>query len=201
MPIDLTIPLFALGMVTGPVGVGGAVASTGARVVGGAVARHLLSKAAARGVTLGRLGKAHDAAELIPGKWRVPLNGTVEIARRFEKPPQRWNAGHRGVDLRTNASGTVYAANSGVVYFAGSVAGKPVVSIQHTTGVRTTYEPVIASVKKGETVHSGDVIGRIKPGSAHCPPASCLHWGAKRGLEYIDPLSLLGGEVRLLPLR
>ena len=31
-----------------------------------------------------------------------------------------------------------------------------------------------------------------------CAAPACLHWGLKRGDDYLNPLSLLLGEVRLL---
>ena len=41
--------------------------------------------------------------------------------------------------------------------------------------------------------------GRLRPGHADCPGA-CLHWGVRRGAEYLDPLALVAtGHVRLLP--
>lgn len=188
----------------------GAAAATGARVVGGAVARQagqLAARAAggaARAGSAGRGSKVLDTVDdlvaIVPGKWRPPLRGDIDLARRFEKPPQNWNPGHRGVDLRTDASGVVLAANNGRVVFAGRVGGKPSISILHPGGVKTTYEPVTASVKKGDSVYSGQVIGRIARGG-HCAPGTCLHWGAIKLGEYIDPLTLLGGTIRLLPLQ
>ncbi|GII61763.1 hypothetical protein Skr01_18480 [Sphaerisporangium krabiense] len=71
--------------------------------------------------------------------------------------------------------------------------------IVHPGGLRTTYLPVRASVRRGEVVRSGDVIGSVEPATRHCP-ASCLHWGLIRGARYLDALLLLGlGQVRLLP--
>ena len=75
-----------------------------------------------------------------------------------------------------------------------------VVTVAHAGGVRTTYEPVTASVRVGEEVAAGDDLGVLATGS-HCPTA-CLHWGALRGDVYIDPLSLLrpAAPPVLLPL-
>ena len=84
--------------------------------------------------------------------------------------------------------------------FAGTVAGKPVVTVLHGRR-RTTYEPVVATVSSGESVAAGSVIGRLAVVASHCFPAACLHWGLREGETYLDPLSLLGGgPVRLLPL-
>jgi murein DD-endopeptidase MepM/ murein hydrolase activator NlpD len=81
------------------------------------------------------------------------------------------------------------------------VAGRGVVSIVHPGGLRTTYEPVTASVGVGDQVARGDPIGMLVVGHPGCPAAACLHWGLRRGTVYLDPLALLGlGRVRLLPL-
>jgi murein DD-endopeptidase MepM/ murein hydrolase activator NlpD len=86
------------------------------------------------------------------------------------------------------------------VFFAGPVAGRGVVSIEHPGGLRTTYQPVAALVTAGDAVGAGDPIGVLDPGHAGCPVEACLHWGLRRGELYLDPLTLLGlGQVRLLP--
>ncbi|WOC14499.1 hypothetical protein MP11Mi_36210 [Gordonia sp. MP11Mi] len=97
------------------------------------------------------------------------------------------------------------AARAGTVHFAGLVAGKPTVSIRHGDGVLTTYEPVIARVRRGEHVGRGQVIGVLAAGHEGCRAAACLHWGARRGsgrdAVYLNPLGLLGVlRVRLKPL-
>ena len=67
---------------------------------------------------------------------------------------------------------------------------------------RTTYEPVLAEVTRGDAVGAGDRIGTLDVAQSHCFPAACLHWGWLRGGEYLDPLQLVRttGQVRLLPL-
>jgi murein DD-endopeptidase MepM/ murein hydrolase activator NlpD len=130
-----------------------------------------------------------------------PLSGRPTVTRRFEPPPQRWLAGHRGVDLAGTVGVTVLAAGSGSVIFAGMVAGRGVVSIAHPGGLRTTYEPVRPLVRAGQTVRVGDPIAILDGGHAGCPIEACLHWGLRRGDVYLDPLSLVSaGRVRLLPL-
>lgn len=94
----------------------------------------------------------------------------------------------------------VLAAGAGTVVFAGQVAGRGVVSVDHPGGVRTTYEPVSPTVAAGDLVARGQQIGTLVPGHADCSAVACLHWGARRGVDYLDPLRLLGlGPVRLLP--
>jgi len=80
------------------------------------------------------------------------------------------------------------------------VAGKGVVVVDHGAE-RSTYQPVAASVGRGDTVEAGDVIGRLQLGGSHCWPDACLHLGRIEAEAYLDPLALLaGGPVRLLPL-
>lgn len=124
-----------------------------------------------------------------------PVPGTVE--KGFSAGPHPWSPGHRGVDLSASRGEKVLAAAAGVVHFAGSVAGRASVSIDHGNGLRTTYTPVRATVSEGDVVAAGDTIGRVTGG--HCA-VGCLHWGLTDGTKYFDPLSYLAvREVRLLP--
>ncbi|MFI5888823.1 murein hydrolase activator EnvC family protein [Actinoplanes sp. NPDC051513] len=123
------------------------------------------------------------------------------VVRRFDPPPRPWLAGHRGVDLAAAPSAEVVAAGAGTVVFAGEVAGRGVVSVAHPGGLRTTYEPVTATVAVGDRLALGDPIGRLAAGHPGCAAPACLHWGLRRDDLYLDPLALLGlGRVRLLPL-
>lgn len=146
----------------------------------------------------------HPGAEPAPGHYDWPLAGEPAVLREFEAPPAPWSPGHRGVDLGATAGEPVLAAGAGVVAFTGWVAGRPVVSIDHDDGIRTTYEPVEATVTAGTAVRLGAVIGQLHPaGAAHCETEDCLHWGARIGDDtYLDPLSLLQREppvIRLYP--
>ncbi len=134
-------------------------------------------------------------------RWAPPMDGDLTVTRPFEPLPHPFAAGHRGVDLQGTPWSPVLAAGDGVVVFAGMVAGRPVVSVDHPGGLRTTYEPVDAVVGAGQQVARGTVLGTLAGGHAGCPVAACLHWGLRRGEVYLDPLSLLEPpEVRLLPM-
>jgi murein DD-endopeptidase MepM/ murein hydrolase activator NlpD len=123
------------------------------------------------------------------------------VVRLFDPPPEPWLAGHRGVDLAASPGSAVLAAGPGTVVFAGRVAGRGVVSVDHANGLRTTYEPVEPAVRAGDAVIPGQTLGSLSAGHPGCPAAACLHWGLRRGAAYLDPLALLGlGRVRLLPL-
>ncbi|MER5704865.1 M23 family metallopeptidase [Micromonospora sp. NPDC002296] len=152
----------------------------------------------------GRAAAPDAAARAQPpapdARFRWPLDGVPRPARRFAPPPQPWLPGHRGVDLVAAPDAVVRAAGPGVVLFAGPVAGRPVVTVGHDAGLRTTYEPVRPGVRAGDRVAAGAPLGRLRPGHLGCPEPACLHWGLRRGAEYLDPLALLGlGPVRLLP--
>lgn len=130
--------------------------------------------------------------------WSAPVPGPVTVVRAFAPGQQRWSPGHRGVDLAAAARGPVLAAGPGRVVFAGPVAGRGVVSVAHGD-LRTTYEPVAATVRTGDVVAAGSPLGVLDPGHAGC--GACLHWGLRRGDDYLDPMRLLRPvRVRLLPL-
>lgn len=148
-------------------------------------------------VSLGVLAEPAGAAS----RYGWPLAGSRPVTRGFDPPAKPWLAGHRGVDLAASPGATVLAAGDGTVAFAGEVAGKPVVSIEHPDGIRTTYEPVLSSVTAGDPVTRGQPIGMLEGAHPECAAEACLHWGARRGDRYLDPLSLLRPRrVRLLPL-
>jgi murein DD-endopeptidase MepM/ murein hydrolase activator NlpD len=135
-----------------------------------------------------------------PG-WSWPLRPSPDrVVADFDPPAQPWLAGNRGVDLAGHPGEPVRAAGTGVVSFAGTIAGTGVVSVA-SGALRTTYEPLRVAVHRGEQVALGAVLGVLTRAGSHCQPAACLHWGLLRGSEYLDPLALLGLErVRLLPL-
>jgi murein DD-endopeptidase MepM/ murein hydrolase activator NlpD len=121
--------------------------------------------------------------------WRSPIDPAIVVGP-FAPPPRVWLPGHRGVDLRTAPGTPVRAAGAGVVSFVGTIAGRGVVVIDHG-GLRTTYEPVLGLVVRGQRVRAGSVIGTVVPGTGHCGSGRCLHLGLKRGREYLDPLLVI----------
>nr|WP_234377033.1 M23 family metallopeptidase [Streptomyces sp. TP-A0356] len=148
----------------------------------------------------------------VPTLARVwPVGVHPMVVRGWEPPPTPYGPGHRGVDLAAAAGDPVRAVAAGRVSFAGSVAGRGVVSVDLTgTGdppLRTTYEPVRATVRQGDEVEPGEPVGVLEAAGAgaHCA-RSCLHWGLRSGETYLDPLSLLppwllrAGPSRLLPV-
>ncbi|WP_370939445.1 M23 family metallopeptidase [Amycolatopsis sp. cg13] len=136
-----------------------------------------------------------------PGRLAWPLTPRPHVTRNFEPPATPFGPGHRGVDLEAAAGQQVLAADMGVVIFAGQVAGQGVVALDHDGGLHTTYLPITPTVAPGDQIYRGQPLGTAMPGHPGCPTAACLHWGARRGTEYIDPLALVGdpSRVRLKP--
>jgi len=130
-----------------------------------------------------------------------PLEPRPPVVRPFAPGPERWSAGHRGVDLRGQPDQPVLAAAPGRVVLAVAVGGVPVVVVLHPDGTRTTYEPVRASVRRGDVVRAGQPLGTLVTTGSHCFPETCLHWGALRGSAYLDPVVLIArrGPPVLLP--
>lgn len=119
-----------------------------------------------------------------------PSGVEVPVLREFAVGPTNWTVGHRGVDLALAAGQAVRASADGTTIYAGRLNDRELVSIEHADGIRTTYEPIVPTVTRGQTVVRGEIIGHVE--GTHCAPFSCLHWGAKRGSDdYLDPLSLL----------
>ncbi|WP_425589016.1 murein hydrolase activator EnvC family protein [Streptomyces similanensis] len=185
----------------------GAVVSAGGTVAAadGAVAAVGGTAATAGGVA------AEGAVPAVGRYW--PVGARPPVLRGWEPPATPYGPGHRGVDLGAPPGTPVRAVAAGRVSFAGPVAGRGVVAVELSgTGdppLRTTYEPVRASVREGESVAAGQVVGTVEgPGpasTAHCGPG-CLHWGLLRADAYLDPLLLLPpwllntGPSRLLPV-
>jgi len=135
--------------------------------------------------------------------WQAPLAAPLLVERPFIPPAAAWAPGHRGVDLAAAPGTTVSSAGPGRVVYAGLLAGRYVVSIEHDIeaaglgrGWRTTYEGVRPRVQRGDVVAAGTVIGVVDTRGAHC---RCLHWGLRRGTSYADPLLLLRRPIVLKP--
>ena len=153
---------------------------------------------------------AHDRPRLRAGMFGWPLSGSPAVVRAFQAPRMPYGPGHRGVDLAAAPGVPVLAAGAGIVVFAGTVAGRGVVSVDHPGGLRTTYEPVSATVSAGDHVARGEQLGTVQidtvsPGHPGCAAPACLHWGVLRDpaqdRDYLDPLRLLTmARVRLLPV-
>jgi len=129
-----------------------------------------------------------------------PLAPAPTVSRAFQPPSKPYGPGHRGVDLVGAPGQPVLAAGAGTVVYAGPLADRGVVSVDHADGLRTSYEPVVATVRAGQLVHRGEPVGALAAGHLGCSAPACLHWGLRRDGQYLDPLMLVRpARVRLLP--
>ena len=162
-----------------------------------------LALAAAASATAGAEDPASPAPLPTFGTYDWPVGGPV--IRAFEASETPYGRGHRGIDIAAGAGTPVRSAGDGVVAFAGRVAGALYVSVDHPDGVRTTYSWLDAvSVRRGQEVRRGDPLGTTGAGHPGTEPPH-LHFGARLGDRYVDPLLLLTrpsvvGLIRLAPL-
>ncbi len=146
-------------------------------------------------------------------RYRSPTaESKPRVVNPFEKPAQRWSAGHRGVDLAVPKNDRrVYAPAPGKVVFSGTVVNRKVLVLAHPDGRRSTFEPMDEALPVGTTVAAGEVIGTVAVtagGTGERPyrrcSTACLYWGVRQGgargdgsgktAEYINPMSLLGSK-------
>ncbi|MBU8742992.1 peptidoglycan DD-metalloendopeptidase family protein [Micrococcus luteus] len=138
-----------------------------------------------------------------PVAWHAPVAGAApgDVLRAFVAPERPWGRGHRGVDLAVPSGAAIRAPAAGRVVFAGVVVDRPVLTLEHADGTRSSLEPVEADVTVGAVVAAGDPVGRLAEASPHCPRA-CVHWGVREPDgwrvgdaafdRYLDPLVLIG---------
>lgn len=132
---------------------------------------------------------------MLLSSWTVPLITPVLLVHQFISPNSDYSAGHRGVDFAVVEGAALLAPERGTIVFAATVAGKPVVAIQHANGYRTAFEPACSLKPVGTVVASGQSFGRVCSGGyrSHCFPALCLHFSLRHNGLYLSPLALIGG--------
>jgi murein DD-endopeptidase MepM/ murein hydrolase activator NlpD len=126
--------------------------------------------------------------------YAVPvLSGVIDPFR----PPAHIGApGNRGLEYGSSDGQVVSAAASGYVLFAGPVAGRKAITIQHRDGVRTTYTGLLEIwVTDGMNVNQYSAIAVASAG---------FHFGARVNDQYLDPQILIDASVievrpRLVP--
>ena len=110
------------------------------------------------------------------------------------------------MDYLVEPGQAVLAPADGQIWFAGLVAQRPVLSILHSGGLLTEYEPVCTDLTKGEPVFAGQEIARVCGSKAnylqHCSNALCMHFSLRSSGAYLSPLVFIGGinPSRLLPM-
>jgi len=127
--------------------------------------------------------------------WVMPIAVPALLVHQFRSPNSDYSSGHRGVDYAVTDGQDLMSPSAGTLVFTGMVAKKPVVSILHVGGFRTTFEPACSSLPRGTTLLVGQRFGTVcaKGYQSHCKPSLCLHFAMKLGDQYLSPLALIGG--------
>jgi murein DD-endopeptidase MepM/ murein hydrolase activator NlpD len=139
-----------------------------------------------RGVAFGELG------------WVWPATG-FRVTRTYVAPAHEYGPGHRGIDLDLLGGSELRAPADGMIAFAGGVAGRGILTIDHGGGLVTTLEPVDSDLLPGARVARGERVATLALGG-HAV-AGAVHFGVRLNGDYINPMLLLGGVPRavLLP--
>lgn len=118
--------------------------------------------------------------------YRVPVDGPV--VDPFRLPDGPYGAGNRGLEYATAPGAPARAIGAGVVTFAGSVAGRLALSVQHPDGHLSSLTGLASiTVRRGELVARGSVVGTT---------GARTHLGVRMAGRYIDPAGLLCGGRR-----
>ncbi|MFS0730826.1 M23 family metallopeptidase [Curtobacterium sp. 1P10AnD] len=168
-------------------------AEVGHAEAGHAASEHAMAGHAVAGHAVGNVGvvlaAGHGADAAGQAPWAWPTDSRV-VVRPWEAPVDDYSAGHRGIDVPASIGTPVVAVADGTVSFAGPVAGRSVVSVDHGGGLISTVDSVSPKVSRGDTVSQGDVVGRVAVG--HCPATDpCVHLGARLDDRYVDPTRYL----------
>ncbi len=140
---------------------------------------------------------ASDLGGVIDHRRSVTYERPVDapVIDPFRQPLGPYGPGNRGLEYRTARADPVRAIGDGTVVFAGQVAGRLVVSIDHPDGLRSSVVGLaLIVVVEGDQVAGGHTVGLA---------GSTLHLGVRRAGVYLDPASLFTrhGPARLVPWR
>jgi murein DD-endopeptidase MepM/ murein hydrolase activator NlpD len=140
------------------------------------------------------------ARTLVAVPVRKPVAGEVDMSSPFGvrlDPFLGRPAIHTGIDLRGETGEPVHATAAGRVSIAGREGGYGnMIEINHGNGLATRYGHLSEiDVKVGQTVHIGDIIGRI--GSTGRSTGPHLHYETRINGEAVDPQKFLRAGVRL----
>jgi murein DD-endopeptidase MepM/ murein hydrolase activator NlpD len=127
------------------------------------------------------------ATQLAPSPAAAQLSEPVEatVVDTFRPPVHIGAPGNRGWEYAVQPGTAVLAAADGVVAFAGQIGPHRYVSVDHPSGLRTSYSFLASTaVQRGDTVRRGTVVGTT---------TDQFHFGVRRNGEYLDPATVVGG--------
>lgn len=129
----------------------------------------------------------------------MPVNGVIITKYSpstpiYDKTFEDWRV-HNGVDISADVSTPVEAVADGTVFSVTNdvYLGETVV-IDHGNGLQSVYGNLTknVTVKKGQTVNAGDIIGCIgKTAQGEISLVPHLHFAMTKDGKYIDPLSFV----------
>ncbi|WP_051585770.1 M23 family metallopeptidase [Caldanaerobius polysaccharolyticus] len=129
-------------------------------------------------------------------KMSAPVKGTITSRYGMRiNPITKKSENHTGIDISATQGSDVYAAWSGTVKSVKEDANYGTyVVIDHGNGYSTLYAHLKAvSVKTGENVKRGDIIGKV--GNSGESTAPHLHFEVLKGGNPVDPLNLLSPDM------
>lgn len=134
--------------------------------------------------------------------WQRPVAGPV--LRAFSLSAERFAPGqHRGVDLGAPLGAVVRAACGGRVSFAGRVPrGGRTVSVRCGPLIATYQQLGSVTARGNEMLARGERLGTVGRSEDPRKRRPHLHLGAREAAteRYVDPLTLLAGVPRAVPL-
>lgn len=141
------------------------------------------------GPSPGLVGGAPPGETISRPVFRPPVDAPV--VDPFRLPDGPYAAGNRGLEYGTTPGEPVGAIGAGMVSFSGVVAGRGVVSVDHPSGLHSTYTGLIdRTVRRGDRVATGAIVGHAD---------RRFHLGLLRGRTYLDPATFFGtGTARLV---
>ena len=133
----------------------------------------------------------------------LPL--TNEVSKRFSNGEPAWSPTmgdwrvHNGVDFTGKEGDEVRAAADGIVSaVTNSIMWGDIVEIDHGFGIVTRYCGVSArNIRVGDPVQAGDPIGVLGIVPCESEEGSHLHFELLSSDKYLDPIKVIGVEVRL----
>lgn len=138
----------------------------------------------------------YEGPVLPGGQWVWPVPSSRRITDRFGwriHPITGQRQFHTGIDIAAEHGAVVVAADGGQVTYVGWAGGYGLrVEVAHRTGLASTYNHLsTALVSRGQVVSPGQLIARV--GSTGRSTGPHLHFEAKQGGAFFDPMRMLGG--------
>lgn len=139
-----------------------------------------------------------EPEKLWEGTFVMPVEGrlTTDFAEIRYVNNEQSSSRHSGIDLAAPIGTEIQAPNNGIVTFAmeGLLSPGNTVVIDHGMGLFTSYYHLDSiSVKKGDEVKKGDIIGTV--GTTGFSTGPHLHYAVSIYNTYVNPYQTLSGII------